>query len=493
MLAAMSVLLGVVGLPLAAAFAVGLPLTAAFAVAAARRPLILVALYAVLIPFGSGINVPLGLPAGLDNASSLAGLLVIAGLSVHLVFARHRAATFPAALPFWLLLLGVSLLTYLWSVDPERTFRDLIALTSVIVLYVVCSLVAVNRRELSLVEAGIAAGGAITGLVAAYQLATSTIAVSGGDIPRFRMDVGGQGGDPNITAAILVLPLVVATARATRDGGMLRRALYLLAAALTGLAIILTASRGSVIAALAAIAVLAAHESRGKVIALYLAVPATIAAAALAVAPETAISRFGKRETTGRSDIWRLGIAACPQYCWTGSGWGAFGEVHKRQVLASAVGKGHRLRYQAHNMLLAMAIEAGLVALALAVIGLAVTASELLKLPATLRGPPLAAFAGLLVSNMFVANFDYKYFWLVLIYAAFAVEEARQGGRSRLLGSPAQSGSPGARHAPRDQPSPVAGGHPLGVSFGHTRFQHLSKLAPLPRSSHREGRIEHHN
>lgn len=413
-----------------------LPFAAALAVVAARVPLVLVGLYAFLVPIGSGIGVP-GLPAGFDDGSSLVGLLALGGLGLHLVFARRRASELPRALPVWLLFLGVSVLTQLWSVNPDRSATGLMALVSLVTLYVACALVAVDRRGLAFVESGIAAGGAFTGLVATYQLATSSIAVSGGDIPRFRMGVGGEGGDPNITAVVLILPLVVALGRGMRSGSRLPRTLYLVAAALAAVAIILTASRGGAIAALVAVGVLAANESRLKVIALYVALPLVIGATIFAVAPQASTSRFAKQDSTGRSEVWGLGLAACAQYCWAGSGWRTFPDVYEQEVIASASGKGNSLQLQAHNVLLAMAVEAGIVALALALLGLGLTAADLLRMPPTLRGPPLAALVGVLVGNMFVANFDYKYFWLALIYATLVVQgewTRSHGGSSRSQG-----------------------------------------------------------
>jgi hypothetical protein len=129
--------------------AASIPLAAAFAVAAARAPLILVAVYAFVIPFGSGIDLPVPLPAGFDSLTSLAGLLALAGLSLHLVFARQRAIELPSAAPVWLWFLAVSLLTYLWSVNPDTSGDELLALAILIALYLACSLVSVDRRSLA--------------------------------------------------------------------------------------------------------------------------------------------------------------------------------------------------------------------------------------------------------------------------------------------------------------------------------------------------------
>ena len=402
------------------------PLLASLAVAAARAPLLLLSLYALLLPAAAGIDLPVGLPAGFESLTSLLGLAALAALALHVAHARRRAAELPLPAVLWTMFLAVSLLTYFWSVNPEASSESLIVLGSLVALYLVAVFVAVDPAELRRLEACIAAGGALTGLVALYQLATSTIAVSGGDIPRFRVGVGGEGGDPNITAASLVLPFAVAFARTSTARGAQARVAYATAAVLTATAIVLTASRGGILAALAALVVLAVVERRGRAAVVYVALPVLAAAATLAVAPQALTARLSDDRSTGRGAIWKLAWSACPRHCPAGSGWGTFPDVHERQVLESPSGKGTQLRFQAHNVLIALTIEAGIAALLIVLAALAATVAELRRLPPVLRGPPLAALTALLVANMFVANLEYKYFWLVLIYAALSVEAARR-------------------------------------------------------------------
>jgi O-antigen ligase len=67
-------------------------------------------------------------------------------------------------------------------------------------------------------------------------------------------------------------------------------------------------------------------------------------------------------------------------------------------------------------------VEGGIPGTLLLLAVLFVTVRELLRLPAVVRGPPLGAVVGLLVTQTFLGNLDFKYFWLVLIYTAMVVQ-----------------------------------------------------------------------
>jgi O-antigen ligase len=401
-------------LPLALAV---LPLALATAVIGLRMPVALLALYAVLIPAGSGIHLPIGAPAPFDTASTLAGLVASAGIAAHLVAARRRAARLSPTVPVWLLLFALAVIASLWSVNRTDTFSDLFVLASLIGMYVAASLLRVGPRDVGLLSAGIAFGGAIAGAAGLYQLATSQIALSGGDIARFRLGGAGPEGDPNITAASLLLPLAVGLGRGVRAERLRSRVLYLAAAALAMAGLVLTSSRGGLVAAVVLIAVLAATEPRRRIAAAYVLVPLAVVAPVAAAAPQTLTHRLGNESSTGRTGIWRVGLAACQQYCWYGSGWHTFADVHERVFLQRTKGTTRHLRFEAHNFLLEAAVELGFIGVALIVTGLFLTVRALVRAPAAVRGPPLAALAGILASNAFLSNFDFKYFWLALVYA----------------------------------------------------------------------------
>ena len=87
--------------------------------------------------------------------------------------------------------------------------------------------------------------------------------------------------------------------------------------------------------------------------------------------------------------------------------------------------------------------------LALMTLGLALAVAEVLRLPKAVRAPPLAAVAALLASGFVLSNLEFKYFWMVLIYAALSsrVHDTGQDQdvEPELSRNPVTSGHPGAR------------------------------------------------
>ncbi len=406
--------------PVVLVLAAALPLVVAAAVTALRAPFLLLAVYAAVIPWGSSFRLPLGLPGPLETISTLVGLAATAGLALHLALGGRRARTIPRSVPAAILLLAVAVLTLPWSINPTITINDLMALAGLVGLYVVAALVRPARREMDVLEAGIAAGGTITGMVALQQLATGTIALTGAGLPRFETaGGGGEGGDPNVTAAVLILPLAVALARGVVRTGLVRVA-YLAAGGVTALAIVLTGSRGGMFTALVVVVVVA---GLGRPLATLLValVPAVVAVITLAsLAPDTLAARVGKTGSTGRTDIWRDGLRTCPRYCLQGAGWGTFARVYEESLLSTpgSMPFGRTTRAEAHNMWIGTVVEGGILAVVLLGAVFVFTVSDLQAVPRDVRAPPLAAVIGILIANMFLSTQDFKYFWLVLMYAA---------------------------------------------------------------------------
>jgi hypothetical protein len=68
-----------------------------------------------------------------------------------------------------------------------------------------------------------------------------------------------------------------------------------------------------------------------------------------------------------------------------------------------------------------MLIEMGVAGLLLAAAGLFLIVRSVVRLPRLRRGPPLAAITAVLTANMFLSNFNFKYFWFVLTYGVVVV------------------------------------------------------------------------
>jgi hypothetical protein len=409
-----------------------LPLLGLLATRCVRDPSWVLAGYAAVVPFGSAIRVP---GAGtFGSLSTLLGVLAIAAFAAHLVSRTERPVPLGPVPALWVLFAGAVTATAVWSLDATVTLQQVLVLASLVGLYVVVALTRVDGKSVSRFESGVVTGGALVGGYAMYLAATGVLA--GAVDQRFVAVPGGseegEVGDPNITAASLVLPLVVAIDRALRPGPASRRSLHAAVAMVVVVAIFLTGSRGGLLGVIAGLMVLLRRMRRPTSAAVVVLVPALAVAAAFVVAPPYVVERVtGDTRSSGRTDIWRIGLHACPHYCLQGSGWGTFAYVHEQGLLEDPTARGLRHRVEAHSVWLGTLVEGGIVALTLLVFALAVTARELLRLPRTVRAPPLAAFVALLVTNTFLHTLAFKYFWLVLIYGVLTMTAARPSPERR--------------------------------------------------------------
>jgi O-antigen ligase len=239
-----------------------------------------------------------------------------------------------------------------------------------------------------------------------------------GGAPRFGGDLLG----PNNQAAALLLPIAVAGGRAV-SGPLGSRLLHAALVLLFLFGVFMTGSRGGLLASLVTLlAVLFLGTTRRATAVVLAAAAAALVAVVLVVNP----GGVGERQiadgtdASGRAEIWAIGLHACPVHCLVGGGWGSFPTVYAQQRAevpeARVLDRG--TAFEAHNVYLLAAVETGVVGFVLVVVGLGLALTSGLRLPAGLRGPPVAAVIGTLVSSFFLSDLEYKFFWAVLSYVA---------------------------------------------------------------------------
>jgi O-antigen ligase len=247
---------------------------------------------------------------------------------------------------------------------------------------------------------------------------------------------------PNNNAVAFLLPLCLClwrSATARRTG---TRRLHAFFAFVMFLGIVMTGSRGGMLAAVLCTVVLLFVAPRGRrILATYLVVGVVAGLVAFFLHPFGLAEReVQTTSSSGRTSIWKVGLAACPQYCPLGSGWETFPIVYERtqptvpgaEVL---VGKGGS--YQPHNVVLLVGIELGVPGLLLFFAALALTVVEAWRLPRGVRGPPLAALLGTYQAALFLSNLGYKFFWMAFIMVALYrsasyLDRAQQRARARV-------------------------------------------------------------
>lgn len=404
------------------------PIVFAFVVASFRDPIrVALPAYAILIPFGSGLSI--GLPVPFGSVSSLVGLLLALALLAQHVTVRQGAPRICATVPVWLAFLGLAGASVLWSVAPGTTAYSFAVLASLVLLYVLLALAQINRKALERIEDAVVIGGLAAACYGIAQLLFLGDLPSGVAGPaRFGRDLL----DANNQAAALLLPLAIAVARGADRSGR-RWLAYVVAVVVLLAGVVLTGSRGGLIAAIAVFVAVMLFTSRGRGVLIgFGAVVAALLATVLVLNP----AGVGERQvdassSSGRTDIWKVGLSACPTYCLTGSGWGTFPVVYKMEQPAVPDARVLRgVAKQPHNIAMLVGIEAGVLGLLLVIVALGLTVVNALRLPAALRAAPVAALVGTLVSSFFLSNLEFKFFWMVLTYVVLCKNYVVSDGSS---------------------------------------------------------------
>lgn len=411
------------------------PLVVAYVIACFRNPLrYAMGPYFVSIQFSSLIAVG---PGPFGSVSTLLGLLLGAALLTQLITTRRAGPRVPLDVPVWLAFLGLSGMSLFWSIEPDVTAERFVILCSLVLLFVALVLTRFGPSALRSFENAILVGGV---LVVGYGL-VQVLFLGGAPTPdggaaRFGNDLLG----PNNQAASLLLPVAIAAGRAL-TGPVRRRALHAAVLLMLLFGVLMTGSRGGL---LATVVVLLAVTFLGTLrrttgIAVGVAAVVVLIAALLANPGGVADRQLDEpTDSSGRAEIWAIAAHACRTYCLTGAGWGTFPDVYAEQ--RSAVPEAGVLErgtsFEAHNVYILVVIEAGLAGMLLVFLGLCIAVVNGLRLPAAMRGPPMAALLGTLVSSFFLSNLEYKYFWAVLSYVAISSTVAAAQRTTPSLGTP---------------------------------------------------------
>lgn len=376
-------------------------------------------LYAFILPLGSSLTLPLGLPDPFNTFSTLLGAVAGVLLLLRLVVDPDSRSAVPAVTWVWVMFLGLNALTYLWSINREETLAQLFILAPLVGLFAVASMYRTSTEEMNAFEGALVAGGALAGLVAVGLAVTGNLYPSGTGVDRFY----ASGGDPNITAASLLMPFAVAVSWAV-EGDLRNRRLGFVAAVLISFGVLLTVSRGGVLSLLLIVAFWLVFTRRPRL----LWAAGLVAVLAVMFLPDGVTERLTtETDSTGRTAIWEVGAAACTEHCLIGAGMGVFPEVHQRTIVEDPTKGGTRqMRFESHNILLGAAVELGVVGLALLIIGLTMTLMDTRHAAGRRRRAAISGLAGVLLANMLVSNLEFKYFWLALTYATLVSELGRR-------------------------------------------------------------------
>jgi len=265
-----------------------------------------------------------------------------------------------------LLFIGWAAASVLWAREPALAAVGALQLAFGVALVFVVFAAVRELRHTRWIIWGYVAGGVTSALVG-----LTTISSVPASEPVDAGRLSGGIGDPNELAAFLVPVVALATFGFAGERGLLERWLLLSSIAVSGLAIMLTLSRGGYVAfgAMLLIALVAAGSMRPTAFVLVLAVAGIgLGYFTFAASPQARerITHFTSGGGGGRTDIWSVALEAAADNPFTGVGAGNFRSVEPAYGASARVNLPNvelvvdRPRV-VHNTFLEMVVELGLI------------------------------------------------------------------------------------------------------------------------------------
>ena len=400
----------------------------------------LLVLLAFAIPWQYSMD--LGEPLG--NVARILGLLLLL-VAIPAVLQAGRVRT-PGAIQWLALALYLWFCcSCFWTIEPLDTLVKMRGYFQELMIVWLVWEFAESPEDLRSLMSAYVAGACV--------LAALTLASFGTEQPLGSgyMRLAAAGQDPNDTARFLDLGFPFAALLIRCEGRWHWRLLYLAYLPLGLIAVVLTASRGGMLAALAALAgcalLLIPHSTRGMLAAMA-ALPAIAAALWIAIPAET-VHRLGTipsqlrgGDLNQRWNIWHAGWSAFVRAPLLGTGAGSFAGAAQLNPLDTA-----------HNTVLSIAVGGGLCAvlLVLAIAALAVNSALATRGP--LRGAIITALLVWGIVSLVSTVEESRATWLLLGMLAVAGRVSHgtprrcdvcfSGGSALPTNSPASTPAPG--------------------------------------------------
>jgi putative inorganic carbon (hco3(-)) transporter len=417
-----ALLMGIAGILLvsgsktAAVLAFGIAAAPMLLYLAISRPFIFpFGLYAILVPFNHLIVI-----SGLGTLTKGAAMLATAAL-LFTVVRTKRIVHPPTVLFAWLAFVTWACMSLAWALNPDESLSLIGTLLQLFVLFVATAVAPISSAELRILLAMLVLGGTAA---AAYG---GELFLGGAQTNANRLflqsGTAGEYLDPNHFAAALLLPIAIVLVATLRGPTLLVRFASIACFGVLMIGIYASGSRGGLIA-VAALALFVLWRTRKW---LQLAV-IVLLAAALSFTLKTAMwARFAADMGTGsgRTSIWAVGAHAFTAHPVIGAGAGNFPDAYNLSLLQLYTPVFASWDRGAHNLVLMVGVELGLVGLAL-LLWVLIGQSRVLRHIGPrhdlfdIRIALEAAFVGLLVISMFLDTLYWKYAWLTFTMLVLA-------------------------------------------------------------------------
>jgi hypothetical protein len=335
----------------------------------------------------------------------------------------RRISVPPRAALWWSLFVLWGVATLGWAANSQFVWERMPTALSLLLFYIVATGFRIKRNELSVVLVMTVLGGCIAAVFSAYQFYHGTVYEQ---TTRSSLMMGNRDTDPNQFGASLLLPFSLAIGAMLQGRTRIVRLAAGLATAVLSLAVLLSMSRGAMVAAVAVVLVYIWRLGWNRRIVLAL----TSVSALLLVMPHSFFTRLGLSDRgAGRLDIWMASMHLLPRYGFFGAGWNNF-------IVAYTGIAGHAPSFRgytrgSHNIYIGMLIEVGIVGLIFLLLAFW---SQLRKAATRALIPYEAACWAMLVMGFTLDIVWRKSFWFAWILLAMAVclrnEDTHEGATS---------------------------------------------------------------
>jgi hypothetical protein len=382
---------------------------------ALRYPLIVpFGLYVALVPYDAILSVA---SSGV-TVTRIVGLACGGALLLNIVLRRRFCAP-PRSWYAWAAAVLWMALSALWTIDGKGTSWVLGIVVQSFALYTVLVAYPPRRVEVRALTWIVVVAGLALSAMTAFEYAQG-VRLGGNRITI--ETASGVFVDPNHLAANLVLPIcIVMAALFLSRRGLTRVGLGCALAALM-VGVLLSSSRGALVACAFALVYMTIRTRKFLVAGL-----ASLAGIALMAAFPTVWERFfdpAAGEGSGRLDIWRLGLQALKEHWLAGAGIGSYPMAYDRAFLLVSQHSFEGWSRPSHNLILGTSVELGVIGLALVLSAWWLSSREARSVPPPSPLYPLAiaaetAILSLFVVAMFVDTLLFKYVWLAFAFAVF--------------------------------------------------------------------------
>ena len=399
----------------------GLAVTPILLYVAARWPIVFpFGLYALTVPFDPLLKAANG--AG-GTLTKVVGIATIAALLFHAYRLRRLYAP-PKSWYFWTAYMLWALLGWTWSPYPDDVAATLQIVGSLFALYTVAACYPISPRDYVMARRAIVVAGLFTALYGLYayaagqRLGTARLALVSGD---FQID-------PNHYAAFFALPIGLLAARlyCTRDV----RERLLLGAFLIPmfLNVLLTGSRGGLVAAVVILVYLGFRARRYGMLGITIAAGTIMSFALPNVWARVFDSSQG--DASGRAEIWNVGLTAAKHTGFFGSGFGTFIDVYDDNLHNAVQRLFAGFHRPAHSILIETLVDLGVPGLVLLFAAWYNTSRQNAWVP---RSSPYfpdaigyeAGIIGIFISALTIDLIWFKYPWLAFMMAAMLANVVR--------------------------------------------------------------------